>query len=467
MAQMKPDTQHISFETTRSVCPECLVPLDAQIVIIDSRVIMQKKCPNHGYFEVLLSSDAEMYLKSLPYNKPGRSPLGFSTEIARGCPLDCGLCPEHKQHTCLALIEVTSHCNLNCPVCYADSQPGFNLSIAQVERMIERFLELEGNPEVIQFSGGEPTIHPDILPMLRIAKEKGIQMVMLNTNGIRIAKDDSFLAGLADVRPIIYLQFDGFSTQALELLRGRNVLPVKLKALDRLAEAKLDVVLVPTIDKNLNHNQIGDIVKFGLKHPAVCGIAFQPVTHTGRFGAFDPLNRETAADVIHGIAEQTNGMLLESDFIPVPCCHPTCRSATYLYIENGKMTPLPRVVEVDKYLNYVINRTLPEIRPEILEALEGLWSASSVPGTTSMAGRFRTAACCDLPFLNQAAYLKRHVFTIVIQDFGDAYTMDLNVLRKCCIGVLIPDGRMIPFCAYNSLGYREKIRSELAAGSLK
>jgi uncharacterized radical SAM superfamily Fe-S cluster-containing enzyme len=333
--------------------------------------------------------------------------------------------------------------------------------------MIERFIELEGNPEVIQFSGGEPTIHPDILPMLRMAKEKGIHMVMLNTNGIRIAQDNSFLAGLADVRPIIYLQFDGFSTKALELLRGKNLLPVKLKALDRLAQAKLDVVLVPTIDKNINHNQIGDIVEFGIKHPAVCGIAFQPVTHAGRFGAFDPLNRETVADVIHGIAEQTKGMLVESDFIPVPCCHPTCRSATYLYIENEKMTPLPRVVKVDKYLNYVINRTLPEIRPEILEALEGLWSASSVPGAASTAGRFRTAACCDLPFLNQVAYLKRHVFTIVIQDFGDAYTMDLNVLRKCCIGVLIPDGRMIPFCAYNSLGYREKICAGLAAGSLK
>ena len=130
MAQMKPGIGEIPCESTHSVCPECLVPLDAQIVIIDNRVIMQKKCPNHGYFEVLLSSDAEMYLASLPYNKPGRSPLGFSTEITRGCPLDCGLCPEHKQHICLALIEVTSHCNLNCPVCYADSRPGFNLSVA-------------------------------------------------------------------------------------------------------------------------------------------------------------------------------------------------------------------------------------------------------------------------------------------------------------------------------------------------
>ncbi len=466
MEEVRPIVQDSLLETTRSVCPECLIPLDAQIVLRDSRVIMRKECPDHGWFEVLLSSDADMYLKSIPFNKPGRSPLGFSTKVADVCRFDCGLCPEHKQHTCLALIEVTSQCNLNCPVCFADSKPAFSLSLAQVERMIDRFIELEGNPEVLQSSGGEPTIHPDILPMLRIANEKGIQMVMLNTNGIRIAEDDRFLAGLADVRPTIYLQFDGFSLKTQQLLRGKNLLSIKLKALDRMAQARLDVVLVPTINKNINHDQIGEIVKFGLKHPAVCGVAFQPMTHAGRFGTFDPLDRETIPDVIHGIARQTNGMLVENDFIPVPCCHPTCRSATYLYVDDGNMTPLPRILEVDKYLNYVVNRTLPEIRPEILEALEGLWSASSVPGTASMARRFQMA-CCNLPFLSKAKYLKRHIFTIVIQDFGDAYTMDLNVLHKCCIGELIPDGRMIPFCAYNSLGYRQKIRAALTNGTLK
>ena len=170
MAQdVKRDADYVSCETTRSVCPECLNTVDAEILITDGRVIMRKRCPVHGWFEALMSSDAEMYLNSLPYNKPGRSPLEFSTEVVGGCPQDCGLCPDHKQHTCLAVIEVTSHCNLNCPICFADSQPGFNLSLAQVERMIDRFIELEGNPEVIQFSGGEPTLHPDILPMLRIA----------------------------------------------------------------------------------------------------------------------------------------------------------------------------------------------------------------------------------------------------------------------------------------------------------
>ena len=159
-------------------------------------------------------------------------------------------------------------------------------------------------------------------------------------------------------------------------------------------------------------------------------------------------------------------MLVESDFIPVPCCHPTCRSATYIYIDNGNITPLPRMLEVDEYLDYVSNRTMPDVSPEILEALEGLWSASSVPGTATTAARFRSA-CCNLPFISRVRHLKRHIFTIVIQDFGDVYTMDLNVLRKCCIDVLIPDGRMIPFCAYNSLGYRQKIRYMLSTGKLR
>ena len=457
---------HIFYELTRSVCPTCLEPIDAQILIDEGRVVMRKRCPSHGWTESLVSSDAEMYLDSLRYNKQGSTPLGYSTQVVVGCPKDCGLCPDHKQHTCLGIIEVNSHCNLDCPICFADAQPGFSLSLTQVERMLDRFIELEGSPEVVQFSGGEPTIHPDILPMLRMAFDKSIPVVMLNTNGIRIARDDRFLSGLADIGPTIYLQFDGFSAQTHETIRGRDLIDVKLKALDRLAQANLDVVLVPAIEKDVNHDEIGDIVRFGIEHPAVRGIAFQPVTHSGRYLDFDPMDRETVADVIHGIAEQTQGMFVESDFIPVPCCHPTCRSATYAYVENGTVTPLPRVLEVDKYLDYITNRTLPDIQPDILEALEGLWSASSVPGTTTAARRFDCAAC-NLSFSNETTYLKNHVFMIVVQGFADAYTMDLKALMKCCIGELIPDGRIIPFCAYNTVGYREKVREALTAGKMK
>ena len=462
----KQDADYVFYELTRSVCPKCLEVIDAQILIRNGRVEMRKRCPKHGWFEALISSDADMYLGSLRYNKPGTMPLGYSTEVVDGCPKDCGLCPEHKQHTCLGLIEVNSHCNLDCPICFADAQPGFSLSMAQVERMLDRFVELEGEPEVVQFSGGEPTIHPDILPMLRMAFDKGIPVVMLNTNGIRIARDDRFLAGLADIGPTIYLQFDGFSTQTHQAIRGKDLVDVKMRALDRMAQADLDVVLVPAIEKGVNHHEIGDIVRFGIDHPAVRGIAFQPVTHSGRYIPFDPLDRETTrgrnpryrrADAWHVRGKRLRAGALLS---------PTCRSATYAYVENGEVTPLPRVVDVDKYLDYITNRTLPDIQPDILEALEGLWSAASVPGTETAARRFDCAAC-NLSFSNETAYLKSHVFMIVVQGFADAYTMDLKALMKCCIGELIPDGRIIPFCAYNSVGYRERVRSALIAGKMK
>jgi uncharacterized radical SAM superfamily Fe-S cluster-containing enzyme len=452
--------------STRSVCPQCLRVVNARIFIDKGKVILEKTCAEHGLFRALLSSDAEMYLGSLPYNKPGRRPFGYSENVNKGCPLDCGLCPDHEQHTCLGLIEVNSQCNLDCPICFAESQVAFSLSISQVGRMLDRFVALEGSPEVVQFSGGEPTLHPDILSMVRLAQSKGIKVVMLNTNGLRIAEDDRFLAKLADVRPIIYLQFDGFESATYEAIRGRDLLSLKLKALERMVQAKLDVVLVPTIEKGLNHQEIGKIVRFGIQHPAVRGISFQTVTHAGRYRFFDPMDRETIADVIHAIASQSEGALLETDFVPIPCCHPTCRYATYLFLDRGKMVPLPRVVPVEKYLDYVTNRTFPDARPEILKALEGLWSASSVPGTKLTFERV-WQACCELPFLTRTAFLKDRVFQIVVQDFADAYTMDLDVLRKCCIGELIPDGRIIPFCAYSSLGYRQKIRAALRRGEMQ
>ena len=230
-----------------------------------------------------------------------------------------------------------------------------------------------------------------------------------------------------------------------------------------MAQAKLDVVLVPAIEKGLNHEEIGAIIKFGIGHPVVRGIAFQPVTHSGRYAPFDPMDRETLAAVIHGIEDQTDGMFVATDFMPVPCCHPTCRSAAYAYVENGNVTPLPRVVEVNKYLDYITNRALSDIQPEILGTLEGLWSASAVAGSEKAAHLLQCASC-NPSFPTETEYLKTHVFMIVVQSFADPYTMDTDALRKCCIRELVTDGRMIPFCSFNSAGYREKVRARLTAG---
>src|SRR6266496_3792789 len=176
-AIQKQDADFIFHELTRSICPECKKVIDAQVILRANRVFMRKRCPEHGWFEGLISSDAESYVASARFNKPGTIPLGFSTEVKDGCPLDCGLCPEHKQHTCLALIEVNSACNMDCPLCFANAgthlaKTGFELTYEQVEFMLDRLVEAEGQPEVVQFSGGEPTLHPRLLDFVELAQSE-------------------------------------------------------------------------------------------------------------------------------------------------------------------------------------------------------------------------------------------------------------------------------------------------------
>ena len=469
--QAKRDADYIFHELTRSICPECRKVIDAQIIIRDNRVYMRKRCTDHGWFEGLISSDAEMYVDSIKFNKPGTIPLQYSTEVKDGCPLDCGLCPEHKQHICLGLIEVNTGCNLNCPICFANAGRGYSLTMEQVEGMLDRFVEIEGDPEVVQFSGGEPTIHPQILDMVQAAKDRGIRCVMINTNGVRIARDDRFLEGLARLKPSIYFQFDGLTDETYRAIRGEDLLETKLKALDRLAEADLDVALVAAVERGINDRELGAILRFGLRHPAVRGVVFQPVTHVGRHLPFDPMHRMTIPDVIHGIVDQTEGLFTLKDFVPVPCCFPTCQVNSYALTDGEDVIPLPRLLDVETYLDYITNRAFPRLpsAADVKTALEGLWSASAVAGAERTAALFQKACSdgmCDLSLLGESlGSLKKSVFQIGIKDFLDAYTFNVKQVMKCCVAVLVPDGRAIPFCAYNTVGYREQVRDSLTAGS--
>ncbi len=462
--RVKQDADYIFHELTRSICPECKTVIDAQIIIRENRVFMRKRCPSHGWFEGIISSDAEMYVNAIKFNKPGTLPLEFSTEVKDGCPLDCGLCPEHKQHMCLALIEVNTACNLNCPVCFANAGVGFSLTMEQVESMLDRFLEVEGDPEVIQFSGGEPTIHPQILDMIRAAKDRGIGQVMVNTNGVRIARDDRFLQDLASLDPLIYFQFDGLRRDTYLTIRGEDLLDQKLQALDRMKEAGLDAVLVAAIETGVNVDEAGSILEFGLKHPAVRGVVFQPVTHVGRHIPFDPMTRVTIPDVVHAIVDQTNGRFMLEDFVPVPCCFPNCQVNSYIFVDGEQVIPLPRLLKIEDYLDYITNRALPKLpaAADIQKALEGLWSASAVAGAEVTASMFQCACGPGLELGNDLSPLRKHIFQVAIKDFLDPYTFSVKQVMKCCVGVLVPDGRIIPFCAYNSVGYRERIRDQLA-----
>ncbi|MGH9739357.1 MAG: radical SAM protein, partial [Candidatus Acidiferrales bacterium] len=461
----KKDADYVFYELTRSICPNCRSVIDAQIILRDNKVFMRKRCPQCGPFEALIYGDAEAYTSLSKYNKPGTIPLQRGTEIEHGCPHDCGLCPDHQQHTCLGIIEVNSTCNMNCPLCFSEARPGFNLTLEEVEQMLDDLVRTEGAPEVLQFSGGEPTIHPQIIEFVRAAKARGIRHVMINTNGKRIARDDGFLESLNEVRPSIYFQFDGFDAETYRILRGEpNILGEKIRALDRLAEIGLNVTLVPAIERGVNEHEVGRIIEFAIKHPAVHGINFQPAFRAGRHVGHDPMNRMTIPDVLKLIESQTSGKFQVSDFVPVPCCFPTCNSVTYAFVEGDNVTPLPRIVNVYDYLDYIANRVLPDFSLEIKGALEGLWSSSSVAGSQKSLDQVALSCeACGLPEGFTLGDLAKNMIMIMLQDFMDPWTFNQKNLMKCCKEFLLPGGKQIPFCAYNTVGYREQARVQLVA----
>jgi len=433
-------------------------------VLRDNKVFMRKRCPECGPFEALVYGDAEAYTSFGKFNKPGTIPLAYGTEIRNGCPYDCGLCPDHQQHTCLGIIEVNSACNMDCPLCFSDAGPGFTLTLEEVEQMLDDFVRTEGKPEVIQFSGGEPTVHPQIIEFIRAAKGRNISFVMINTNGKRIARDDRFVEQLNEARPAIYFQFDGFDSETNRILRGEpDLLQVKLRALDRLAKIGLSVTLVPAIECGVNEHEIGKIVDFAIQHPAVRGINFQPAFHAGRHDKHDPLRRVTIPDVLKLIEEQTSGKFRTNDFVPVPCCFPTCNSVTYAFVDGDQVIPLPRVVNVHDYLDYISNRVLPDFSIEVKRALEGLWSSSSVAGSNKSVDQLlMSCQACTVPDLN-IGNLAKNMVMIMLQDFMDPWTFNQKNLMKCCKEFLLPGGKQIPFCAYNTIGYREQARKQLEA----
>ncbi len=476
----------VFLEQTKSVCPVCKSVVDAEVNVRDNKVFLRKRCRDHGSFEAVVFGDAEMYLEYQRFNKPGTLPLRFQTDVADGCPLDCGLCPDHKQHACLGLIELNTACNLDCPICFADSgthQPdGFSLTRAQVEAGLDAFVAAEGEPEVVMFSGGEPSIHPQILEFCALARDKGVRTVVLNTNGIRLAHDPTFALALAALGVKIYLQFDGLDEPTHVALRGRDLRTVKARALERCADAGLAVMLVAAVQAGVNDHELGALVRHGIAEPAVRGVVFQPVTHAGRHIQFDPRTRLTNSDIVHALVAQCPDWFEPRDFVPVPCCFPTCRSITYLLADEHDVVPIPRLLPIEHYLDYLTNRALPDT--SLRGVLEGLWSASAVPGTETMVERLSTAlaaldlpdelhtlaaaalescAMCGIDFPDALSALSERAFMIVLQDFQDSYTLNVRQLRKCCVEQITPDGRLIPFCAYNSVGYREQIREQLTA----
>src|SRR6185295_9104008 len=249
-----PTRKYTYYDYTISLCPECLKRIDAKIVFEDKNVYMLKRCPEHGNSKVLIADDIEYYKNIRNYNKPSEVPYTFNTKTHYGCPYDCGLCPDHEQHSCLTVVEITDRCNLTCPTCYAGSSPthGRHRTLEEVKLMLDAIVTNEHEPDVVQISGGEPTLHPNFFEILDYAKSLPIKHLMVNTNGITIAKDFEFAKRLATYTPgfEIYLQFDSMKKEVLESMRGANLVSIRQQALNHLNELNLSTTLVVTIQRN-------------------------------------------------------------------------------------------------------------------------------------------------------------------------------------------------------------------------
>jgi uncharacterized radical SAM superfamily Fe-S cluster-containing enzyme len=472
-----PHRDYTFLGTTQSLCPECLALVPAKILSRRGRVYFKKTCPAHGVREDFICSDVAWYDR-MEYALPAKSPAEFGVAPNKGCPFDCGLCTEHEQHTCIGLVELTSACNLTCPMCYAESLPGGkHLPLDQICRALDRLVQVEGRAEVCQLSGGEPTIHPQFRDILDAALVRQIDYVMINTNGIRFAKDAAlvdFIAARQD-RVEVYFQLDGLNNTVHSKLRGEPLLETKLQALERLGAAGIHVTLVATLQAGVNEDQIGQIVEFAAARPFITGVSFQPATYSGRHVLPEELERRvTFPDVIKAIDSQTRGLFLESDFLPLPCAHPNCHQIAIGYRNQGQVTPVTRFVDARANFDLLANGlsfTRAKSRRLILSYLgrQGCCSGGCGPNEIEHLHQspqaMIAASAGDLQQIGDESSLASDFFSrimeqqlgaesllrITITNFLDPYNFDVRRVMKCCTHHILPSGHVIPFCAYNTL----------------
>jgi uncharacterized radical SAM superfamily Fe-S cluster-containing enzyme len=455
MTFVRPSKDYSFYGQTMSLCEVCLALVHTKITIEGNDVYYLKRCPEHGAQKTLVSTDAAYFRSTKDFLKPGDLPLKFQSRTHYGCPYDCGLCPDHEQHSCLALIEINEECNLTCPVCFADSSPQRtrNLSLAEIDGMLETLVASEGKPDLLQISGGEPTIHPEILEVLKLAKSKPIRHIMLNTNGIRIATDKAFVRELAALMPgfEVYLQFDSMNRAALENLRGADLRKVREQALANLEEAGISTTLVCVVKKGVNDSEIGDIVRHALSFKCVRGITFQPVQDAGRNLDFDKnRDRMLLSDIRRAIAEQAGEVFGNDDIIPLPC-NPDAISIAYGLRDGTNVTPITQLIPKQELLAVAPNTVSFEAYPALKDRLFDLLSlASSGERTKTVLGDL---LCClpQVEVPENLGYDK--VFRIVIVQFLDKYNFCVAAVKRSCIHFVTPGQKIIPFDTYN-LFYR-------------
>ncbi len=418
------------IKQTTSLCPECRTLVDAIVYESEGRVHLRKECARHGVFDVLINSDRRWYFDSVGAGACCQTAPGHSDAVIE------------KAATCIALIELVESCNLTCPTCYADSpltKPADIICLSRSEfwQRIDAVIARKGPLDILQLSGGEPTIHPEFVQLLEeVLQRDDIHYVLINTNGVRLAHDDAFLEALGRLHERyrkfeLYLQFDGVQEAGQRALRGSDLRTLREKVIARASDHGLLTTLAITItDDNLLH--LGDALRFGLAHNSVRGITFQPMFGSGRthMVMLGTVRRLNVADVIHALIEQSAGLLSDRDFTPLPCGDPNCHTIGYMLRRGGEVRPVSHFVDFSHVQGFLKDRVNFD-----MEDLSRCGCESEPLGE----------------ILRALEIGPDNVFRIFIKPFMDAWTYDQDRIDRCCVHVVGENGRLDSFCRHYAL----------------
>lgn len=472
---------------TQSICPECRKKIDARIFSVENQVYLEKECDQHGSFQDIYWSDDKAYDRAEDLRFDGEGLENPQTEEKRGCPDDCGICPRHLSHTLLAVIDVTNRCNLKCPICFANAASAGYVYEPSKEQILSMLNVLRSHRPLpapaLQFSGGEPTLREDLPELIQAAKKLGFLNIEVNTNGIKLSQSVDYCRTLKDAgMDTVYLQFDGLTPDVHKFTRGRDLVETKIAAIKNCRRAGMrSVVLVVTLIKGVNDRQLGDIIRFAADNfDVIRCINVQPISFVGRMPKEELKKlRMTIPDFMTCVEKQSDGRILATDFYPVPSmvpvskavgalkkerypeftAHPHCGMATYFLLNDGEIVAINRYVDVGKILKSMktVYRTALKGH-RFLAKLKLMMSLRHVKlgflrrylGPVLKTGSFE--ALRDI---------HERMVLLSCMHFMDAYNFDFERVRRCLIHYAVPDGRVIPFCSYNNLGYREEIEKKL------
>lgn len=470
----------------QSICPVCRRKIDARILTKGDRVYLEKECNEHGRFQDVYWSDIQSYDRAWNLRFDGEGLENPQTDANEGCPFDCGICPHHMSLTLLAILDVTNRCNLKCPICFtnaADSGYIYEPSQEQILSMLDNLRRNRPLPApALQFSGGEPTLREDLPELIQMAEKLGFLNIEVNTNGVKLAQSPDYCRTLKDAgMDTVYLQFDGLTPEVYKFTRGRDLVDIKMKAIEncRLVGIK-SIVLAVTLIKGINESQLGDIIRFAAENfDVIRCINVQPISLVGRIPK-EKLEkfRITIPDFMKCVEEQTNGKIRVADFYPVPSmvpiskavgalknekfpeftAHPHCGMATYFFLNKGKIVPINRNANVDKILE-----SMGKVYRIASKGHKFLAKLQLMTSFRYM--KLRLLRKYLWPVLTKGSfealgYIHHRMILLSSMHFMDAYNFDQDRVRRCLVHYTIPDGRIIPFCSYNNLGYREEIEKK-------